>query len=348
MTFRIACFLLISLLFLTSCHVGQEKPLRLEKTGFGEIPGWDGGNKNSLAAFVEVCAHLPALTDGKEIKPRFGRIEDWRRVCEIAAKTRTSDENAKIFFAQNFTPFTVTADGDPYGLFTGYYLPEIKASRTTHGRFIYPLYRLPEENDRNFTRAEIDGGALSGKGLELVYADDPVALFFLHLQGSGVIRLNTGEKILVGFAGKNNQPYHAIGLDLLASGKIERPVTAQKIKQWLYAHPGNQKEIMEKNTSYIFFREIPDGRPRGASGAAITPGYSLAVDSRAMPYFVPVWVDTGNFRRVMIAEDTGSGITGAVRGDIYFGSGATAEKLAGEMQSRGRYYVLLPVYNPSK
>jgi membrane-bound lytic murein transglycosylase A len=170
-----------------------------------------------------------------------------------------------------------------------------------------------------------------------------VQLFFLQIQGGGVVRLANDEKILIGFMGKNNYPYHAIGQDL----PLQKPINAEKIKRWLYEHKDRQKEMMEKNPSYIFFQEIRDNTVRGAGGIALVPGYSLAVDNDAIPYGAPLWLDTSlpdktPFRRLMIAADSGSAIKGAVRGDIFFGAGKIAENMAGNMQNPGRYYIFLP------
>jgi len=276
----------------------------------------------------------------------------WRQVCAKAEQTPADDEKKlKSFFEQNFQAYAVTEEDKSEGIFTGYYIPEISASLTSQGRFIYPIYRLPPPEYLDLTRKAIDAGGLAGRELELAFTDDPVGLFFLQVQGTGVLRFGADEKMLIGFAGKNHQEYRAIGPDLLAAGVIERPVTMAKIRQWLDKNPGRQREVMEKNPSYIFFKQITDGKVQGASGAALVPGYSLAIDSDKLPYGAPLWLETSlpnvtaPFRRLMVAADTGSAIKGAVRGDIFFGAGLAAEQLAGEMQAKGKYYIFLPVEN---
>jgi membrane-bound lytic murein transglycosylase A len=190
--------------------------------------------------------------------------------------------------------------------------------------------------------------------LELVWVDDAVDAFFLHIQGSGRIILRDGSVLRIGFAGSNGHPYTAIGKLLVARGAIEREhVSMQSIRAWLGAHPAKARDIMAANARYIFFRVRPGAGPIGAHGAALTAGRSIAVDRRALPLGAPLWLDTSYpaadsqmpgrpLRRLMVAQDTGAAITGAVRGDVFWGHGETAARRAGHMQQRGRYFLLLP------
>jgi len=182
-----------------------------------------------------------------------------------------------------------------------------------------------------------------------------VALFFLHVQGSGRIALAEGGTIRVGYADQNGHPYRAIGRDLVEMGALSRDeVSMQSIRAWLAAHPERTFELLHKNPSYVFFRELPSSEegagPPGAQGLPLTPGRSLAVDRRFVPLGVPIWLDTtapspeGDrpLRRLVVAQDVGGAVRGPVRGDLFWGSGPEAEYAAGHMKSRGRYWLLLP------
>jgi membrane-bound lytic murein transglycosylase A len=200
------------------------------------------------------------------------------------------------------------------------------------------------------TRQEIDAGRLSGRDLELLWVDDPLDAFFLHIQGSGRVRLADGETVRVGYAGQNGQPYVAIGRLLAERGALRRDeVSLQSIRDWLAAHPAEAAEVLAANPSYVFFRLLEGDGPIGAHGVALTPGRSLAVDPSFVPLGVPVWLDTTDplderrpLRRLMMAQDTGGAIRGAIRGDVFWGAGEEAKARAGRMRSRGRYYLLLP------
>jgi membrane-bound lytic murein transglycosylase A len=205
------------------------------------------------------------------------------------------------------------------------------------------------------SRAEIEGGALAGRELELLWVDDAIAKFFLQIQGSGQVRLDDGRVVRVGYATQNGHPYRAIGRDLIEIGALTRDeVSLQTIRAWLQAHPRDAAAIMARNRSYIFFQEHPelaaaDG-PLGAQGVPLTAGRSLAVDRRYVPLGVPLWLETSvpapegpaPLRRLMVAQDTGGAIKGVVRGDVFWGGGERAEAVAGRMKSTGRYAVLLP------
>lgn len=208
-----------------------------------------------------------------------------------------------------------------------------------------------------FTRREIDNGALAGRGLELVYLESPIDAFFAHVQGSARIRLAEGGVMRVGFAAKNGHPYTAIGKVLVDAGEIAlKDVSMQTIRAWLSANPDRADQVMWQNDSYIFFREVTevdeDLGPVGAAQVPLTPGRSLAVDKAIHAYGLPVWVETTApsgpngarepFRRLMVTQDTGSAIIGAVRGDVFWGSGDRAGEIAGLMKDPGRMYVLVP------
>lgn len=208
-------------------------------------------------------------------------------------------------------------------------------------------------------RGAIDAGALANKNLEMVWLDDAADAFFLQVQGSGLVQLNDGSKTRVGFAAQNGYPYVAIGRVMIDRGTLTREdVSMQAIRAWLRANPDAAPELLRQNPSYVFFRELPppkddlDGPP-GAQGVALVPGRSLAVDRSHHALGLPLWLDAkqpGNaagdadlpFQRLMVAQDTGGAIRGAVRGDVFWGAGTTAESVAGRMKHPGRFWLLLP------
>ncbi len=347
--------------------------VELRLAAFSDLPGWhDGSQGNALAAFLKSCEAL-------NNKP--GKLA-WHSPCRVGSRVAAKDDTAaRAFFERFFAPHRVVAsDGggssSDQGTFTGYYEPELRGARSKGGRYTVPLYMRPPElvsADLGSFRAElkgqrivgkavagtllpfpargeIDNGALGGRKLEIVWVDDAVDAFFLHIQGSGRIRLGDGSLLRVGYAATNGRPYSSIGRTLLARGAITTDqMSMQSIRTWLAANPGEAAGIMAANRRYVFFREISGPGPLGAQGVALTPGHSLAVDRKFMPLGAPVWLDTTEplkpekpLRRLMVAQDTGSAIRGPVRGDFFWGHGPDAALSAGHMKSRGRYYLLLP------
>ena len=289
-------------------------------------------------------------------------------------------EQARSFFESWFQPYRVTGDGSTEGLFTGYYEPLLTGSLEQSQNGV-PLRRAPGdivtvdlgsfaadlegrrvrgrvEGDRlvpYFDRNEIERGALDGRSLELLWVDDPIRKFFLQIQGSGLVQLPDGRLLRVGYADQNGRAYRPIGRDLVEMGELSREeVSLQTIDAWLRANPDRADEIMDKNPSYVFFTMLGEADalegPLGAQGVPLLAGRSLAVDRRYIPYGAPVWLETNApfpdgdrpIRRLMVAQDTGGAIKGGVRGDVFWGSGDLAEFVAGHMNSRGSYYVLLP------
>ena len=288
-----------------------------------------------------------------------------------------SAEAARAFFESEFRPFLVRTAGGS-GFFTGYYEPEVNGSRVRTNRFTVPIYRRPDDlvdvdarspppglsagtsfarqTERGLApypdRRAIECGALAGRGLELVWLDNPVDVFFIHIQGSARVRLADGALIRLAYAAKSGHPYTPIGRVLRERGALAAgAVTMASIRRWLAEHPDEAPEVMWTNRSFIFFRETPDGDPDngpvGAAGVSLTAGRSLAVDRLLYTFHSPVFVDTSlpngrAFRRLMFAQDTGSAIVGPGRGDIFFGSGGAAGEVAGAMQAEGRFVLLAP------
>ncbi len=266
------------------------------------------------------------------------------------------------------------------GLFTGYFEPHLRGSRRRSERYDVPLYTHPSDLvmvdlgrfrddlrgrrvagrvrggslDVYDDRQAISAGSLAGRGLEIVWVDDAIDAFFLHIQGSGRIELDDGTVLRVGYAAQNGHSYHAIGRTLIDLGVMElAEVSLQSIDAWLRANPERAGEVMETNPSYVFFREIRGEGPVGAQGVPLTTERSLAVDRQHIPLGVPVWLDAmvpaaepeaPDERRqwLLVAQDTGGAIRGSVRGDVYWGSGERAKSIAGRMAHRGRYWALAP------
>lgn len=269
----------------------------------------------------------------------------------------------------------------PQGLLvTGYYQPELSARRRRSDRFRYPLYRLPNDmvevdltelcpacnrgviqgrvRDGKlipyYSRADIDGGALADRGDEIAWLDDPVEAFFLHVQGSALLRFDDGVQMQVSYSGSNGRPYTSLGHVLVEQGKMEREaVSLQTIKEYLRSHPSEQAQLLETNERYIFFRPVITG-PIGSIGVPLTDGSSIAADAsvyprgglafmRVRPRHQPdAASDAPVFARLVTIQDAGTAITGAGRIDVFFGTGATAEAIAGEMRNSGDLYLVLP------
>jgi membrane-bound lytic murein transglycosylase A len=273
----------------------------------------------------------------------------------------------------------------PEGLFTGYYEPILHGSYKKHGRFTVPLYGRPNDlvkvnlgdfktalegqhivgrvdKDKDlvpyYDREEIEEGALKRQHNEIVWVDNAVDAFFLHIQGSGQVKMEDDKKgggtvLRIGYAAENGQPYVAIGKKLVERGALDKDnVSMQSIRDWLENNPDEAADVMDLDTSYIFFRKLKgEEGPIGAEGVELTPRRSLAVDRNVVPYGVPVWLDAQdpdgepNIQRLMVAQDTGGAITGAVRGDFFWGAGEEAAHKAGLMKSSSHAWVLLPRAN---
>jgi membrane-bound lytic murein transglycosylase A len=257
-------------------------------------------------------------------------------------------------------------------------MPILNASVNETPKYKVPLYGLPSNliqvNLANFrsefqhqhisgriignnlvpfyTRAEINKGAIKNTAQVLFWLDNPIDRVFLEIEGSGILKLENGEQIYIGYAGENGAPYTSIAKVLINQGVIERKfASSENIKNYLNAHPDKIDQVLNQNKSFVFFRIQENHAALGAQGVDLTPGYSLAVDPKWISYGTPTWLSTTlpinnhdkiPFNRLMIAQDTGGAIRGAVRGDIYWGSGQEASSNANKMQERGRYWLLLP------
>jgi membrane-bound lytic murein transglycosylase A len=322
------------------------------------------------------------MPDSSAIGPAAvaGTAGDWRGACGAVAAVAGGDAAARAMFEQWFVPFAARNNDVGDGLFTGYYEPELRGSRTRTGNYTVPLYGRPadlitvdlgqfsdELKGKRIvgraeggalkpypTRAEIEAGALKNPP-EIVWVDDAVDAFFLQIQGSGRVVFEDGSVMRVGYAETNGRSYVAIGRALVAAGSLTlEQATMPGIRAWLTAHPAEAAGVMNKNPSFVFFRPLrppasPSEGPLGAEGVPLTPGRSLAVDRRLWSFGLPVWLDAedplvpgARLQRLLVAQDTGGAIRGPVRGDVFWGNGAEAAERAGRMRSKGRYWILLP------
>jgi len=379
----VRAFMLVALLVLTGCATREDKPPltprpgtvpppvvaapALQKAAWSDLLGWqDDDTSLAWEALLRSC---------DAIRDKVG----WQDVCKSArAVAYTDRETARAFFEMHFQPYRVI-DGNGYdeGLITGYYEPLLRGSRASDGHYRYPVYGIPDdllvidlaelypELQGKRLRGRVEGrrvvpyyersqiergsGALAGK--ELVWVDDPIELFFLQIQGSGRVVLETGETLRLGYADHNGHPYRSIGRRLVDQGDLplER-ASMQGIKEWARRNPARVRELLDHNASYVFFRELPGDLPGpiGALGVPLTARRSIAVDPRIVPLGAPVFISTTfplttePLNRLMLAQDTGGAIRGAVRADFFWGFGEDAAREAGRMKQALRMWVLLP------
>ncbi|MGE0753587.1 MAG: murein transglycosylase A [Alphaproteobacteria bacterium] len=348
-----------AILLLAACEpVQQEERFTATRTEYSALDGWmTDDHAAARAAFVVSCQKLydkpQATTEESQIT--IGR-EAWEKPCVAAQKIANDTAAARLFFEHYFTPFTITNNDEPEGLFTGYYEPLLYGARAQGGDFRYPVYGRPDdliEGTPYLTREQIETQGLEKKAPVLAWVEDPAMLFFMQVQGSGRIRFMQGPDMRVGFAGRNGHGYQSVGKIMREEGLVpEDQLDFFGIRQWLYKNPTKARAMMWRNPSYIFFREMEGDGPVGGAGVALTPGRSLAVDKRYIPYGLPLFVQTElpagpgreaePLNRLMIAQDTGGAIKGPVRGDVFFGYGDDAEYYAGRMKSQGRATLLVP------
>ena len=354
---RAAALAVAALLSLTGCQrpPNPDTPPTLVAEAYAALPDWSRERAaEAMPALLLSCGHFAGTSPDKP-GVSAGTAGQWRDLCREARGLAPDDDTgARQFFERFFQPYEVRADGNPTALLTGYYEPEIAGSRQPGPGYTAPIHARPADlRSPYFTRAQIEGGALRHKGLELAWLADPTDAFFLQIQGSGRIRLPDGSTMRAGYAGQNGRPYVPIGRLLVDRGEMTlEEASMQSIRAWLAAHPDRAAGLMRENPSYVFFRELrdvaADQGPVGALGVQLTPGRSLAVDRRFLPLGAPVFIDTtdpvdgSRLRRLMMAQDTGGAIRGALRGDVFFGWGSRAEDLAGRMKQPGRMWLLLP------
>lgn len=345
--------------------------VRYEPVGWQSLEGWSDDRVEWVwAAFLNNCKALQKRAEWSNV------------CSNAATQTNVDGNSARRFFEAHLTPYRIALiDGSralDSGMITGYYEPLLRGSRQRSAGFPVPLYAKPDDlltlalddlypelkgrtvrgrlQDRKvvpyFSREALaNNGSLAGK--ELVWVDSAVDAFFLQIQGSGRVQLQDGKVVRMAYVDQNGHPYRAIGRYLVERGELTvEQASAQGIRAWLAAHPERQQEVLNSNPSFVFFREEPivdpNQGPNGALGIPLTAGRSIAVDPRYIPLGTPVFLATTHpdssepLRRMVLAQDTGGAIKGAVRADLFWGTGPQAGESAGRMRQDGRLWLLWP------
>ncbi|MDX8495942.1 murein transglycosylase A [Mesorhizobium sp. VK22B] len=351
-----------------------------EKT-FGDLPGWAEDNHlTAFAAFKRSALHVltkPYRTGALGVD--FNAFAE--AYAEARSVSPANRSEARSFFERHFVPALVAAENGGAGLVTGFYEPEVEASQVKTEWFVVPLLSRPADlidiDEKNrlagmdpylafaretpagpveyFDRGAIERGALSGRKLEIAWLADRVDAFFIHVQGAARLKMTDGRLCRVTYAAKSGQRFTGPGKILSELGEIPlEKVTMQSIRAWFKAHPDRVDEILWQNRSYIFFREAPvedaELGPIAAAKVPLTPGRSVAVDRLLHTFGTPFYIDAPTltafeqkpFRRLMIAQDTGSAITGPARGDLFAGSGDAAGEIAGVVRNVADFHALIP------
>ncbi|MCY4051326.1 MAG: MltA domain-containing protein [Gammaproteobacteria bacterium] len=356
-----------SILVLSACTT--QKPAGIgNPIEWNEVTGWnEDQHADSWPALMNNCRVLI-------------RHEAWSQICKAARSLNSPDhKQAREFYETWFTPHAVHgADGKTTGLITGYYEPLLFGSTVPDENYRYPIYQRPEnllrvdlselypelEGKRvrgrlegnsvipYFTREQIDSELNPLKGEELLWLNDRDDVFFLHIQGSGRIKLTDGRIIGAGYSDQNGHPYVAIGKVLIDWGELEREeVTLFSIREWLHDHPAQARVLLNQNPSYVFFeiRENVEEGPIGSLATPLTPERSIAIDPSVIPLGTPIWLETylpdnpeQPYNRLYMSQDTGGAIKGPLRADIFWGNGDSAEYMAGLMKEQGKLIALLP------
>lgn len=386
--------LLVLILVLAGCagmtSTGQKEtdtgaPLKLTDTSFSDLPDWKNDDlKGFMQAYKTSCARIlkRSPTEKFSSDAQWGTYAPWQAACRNGENVNANDPSAvRSFVESNFKVMKASAGGDDQGLFTGYYESTLNGSRTRGGAYQHPLLGRPADLvmvELGDFREELKGQRIAGRVKDgklkpyesradimagklppeqfkpLVWLDNPHDAFFVQVQGSGIVHLDTGGIMRVGYAAQNGHAYYAIGRELVKRGiYTKEEVSMESITRWMEQNPSKAEELMSTNPSFVFFSEMPDdgsgAGPQGGEGVKLTPGRSLAIDRSKMPYGFPVYLNATyndaagtKIRRLMMAQDTGGAIRGAVRGDYFWGAGADAEKMASPMKARGGYFFLLP------
>ena len=331
----------------------------VEAVAFADIAGWaEDDHCAALACYLRSVD----LANTKLPKP----AED------MLGALLTDRHKARQYFEENFAPFRILAEP---GLLTSYFQPVLRGSRSPSPAFPIPVYRRPADLkplpprhaltadgltaardalgrfQPYFTRAEIDAGALAGRGLEILYLADAIEAFIMHVQGSGLVELDDGTVARLTFDGKNGHPYTSVARCLIERGHLTaEDAHLEGMVSWLRAHP-TPAALLQENKSYIFFNEMDSAEagPKGSLGAQLYRGRSLAADPLYHTLGIPIWVSAPElgfdglpFRRLVVAQDTGSAIKGAQRGDIFAGTGSDAGHVAGRVRHKCEFIVLQP------
>lgn len=329
----------------------QQPQSRWVPVAWSALPGWrDDRVLQAWPALLRSCQQ-PAPA--------------WIDTCAQARlRPPRTDAEARAWLEQHLTPYSIEPlQGPGTGLLTGYYEPALVGSRRPTAQMRHPIHALPADllpGRAYWTReqlATLPAAQAALRGREIAYVADPIDAFVLQVQGSGRIVVTEPDgstrTVRLAYAGNNGQPYQSIGRWLIDQGELRAGEASwPQIRAWLDAHPERVQEVLQVNPRYVFFREepLPDPTlgPRGAQGVPLTPGRSIAVDPGSIPYGTPVWIDSTEpfsgqpLRRIVLAQDTGSAIRGAVRADFFWGWGAAAATQAGRTQQPLRMWALWP------
>ena len=345
----------------TSVHL---RNARTEAVSFADLADWkDDDQKAAFDTFLKSCgAILNGTRAMRAARPFYGALF---KVCERAVSAGNLDRGrARAFFEDNFKPMRVIPAGQTQGFFTGYYETEVDGSRFPSDEYAIPVYAAPAETVRkrqskvfaDLDRTRIEDGALAGKSLEICYVKSPIDAFFAQIQGSTRVKLDSGRLLRLNYVASNGMPYTPVGKFLIDRGIVSKEeMSMDKIREFMEANPEEGKALRQKNRSFVFFRETPLGAHDeciGAQGVPLTPGRSLAVDKKIHIYGTPIWIDAEfpiesekpetKFRRLLVAQDTGSAIVGPARADIYFGHGEEISHIAGRIKQNGQFVMLVP------
>ena len=317
------------------------------QVSFAQLPGWEAGEfKKSLLTFQASCRAFikqdPELVVGTDKIDL--QVKDWQPACRAALRINpVIEKSAKLFFQKWFAPVEFYDNKPVKGLFTGYYMPLIKGSYTKSAHFSVPIYEtpsnlvnvdlglfIPDLKNRKlvgrivenkilpfYTREQINQGAIKNTARVLVWINSPVDRLFLEIQGSGIIELEDGKRIYVGYDAQNGAPYTPIAGVLIKKGVMTKHnASMQGIKNYFKAHPKEMDKVINQNRSFVFFRKLSLDAALGSQGVALTPGYSLAIDREWIPMGAPLWLSTSRpdsnkpdtskpMQRLMVAQDTG-------------------------------------------
>lgn len=360
------------------------KKISLQTTSFSALEGWENTDLlNSFNAFTISCRAFTKQNPEKSVGSEYIdlQVKDWLPACKVAATVNSHDQKqVKVFFEEHFVPVAFHDKKPVEGLFTGYYLPLLKGSLKKTPEFQIPLYGAPEnlitvdlglfdpflKHHRKikgrlagkslvpyYTRKEIKAGAINKQAPVIAWINNDVDRQFLEIEGSGIVELEDGSQLHIGYANENGAPYTSIASILIKMGVMTRDnASMQRIRTYFKKHPEKVEQVLNQNKSFVFFHILKEKSALGTQGVPLTPGYSLAVDRKWIPLGAPIWLSTttpsknhaeqASFKRLMVAQDTGGAIKGAVRGDVYWGGGEDATYVAGHMKNRGYYWLLLP------
>jgi membrane-bound lytic murein transglycosylase A len=353
---------------------------QLEPVEWTDLDRWAVDDHTAaLAAFLASCKPYLAAARPSDPRPLYAGL--WR-ACRDAKTAPSDDDGARKFFEQNFRPVRIAKLGESTGLLTGYYEPIVEGSRFPNPEFHWPLYRRPRDllvngkkppaagipnraavgrlNAKNqvepyYDRRAIENGALDGQHLEICWLRDPFEAMAIEIEGSVRVRLEDGTLLRLNYDAHNGFARKGVGR-LLIERSLLRPeeISKERIRLWMAAHPDEAKEVRAANRSYTFFRVTGldnEDQPTGAQGSPLVPGRSIAVDGVHVfgtPFFIeadfplPTGGPAVKFRRLMIAQDTGSAIVGPARADIYWGAGDLPGRVAGRIRQQARFVMLLP------